>query len=295
MTIKKPLLQLEPNSIKDRIVCAVHSIGAAATRPNIRKSVSCDGMILEVAIDALERDGYIHVTPEGNYEIDAELTASYLFKSEPSEPSSTRHQVALPAIRMGKTASLNDVFDQMIAEGQFVASAVDGKLISRQTEEAMRKPESNLHRRHSSGGAVAGTEAPAIVTPIKKKCVGEYSCGVIKPVADFYQDCSNCKRCVLDRQKMLKNEKKKGSVKAKQAVRAKPVAPQKSNTKDKAIELELVVPASGEVSVRAEMATEVIFLEQSDDTVICSFEQFRRIVVWGNRFFSATSIKAKKP
>lgn len=62
-----------------------------------------------------------------------------------------------------------------------------------------------------------------------KVCKGK--CGKEKPIGEFYDNCSSCKRCVLDRQRELKAAKNKG-IKAVPAVKipkAKAVAKKNGN------------------------------------------------------------------
>ena len=76
--------QLVVGSIKDRVVCAAMSIGEAATRSGLRKAVSAQSSVLEIAIDALHRDGYLYLSERGHYVVEEEYAATLQFSKHSS-------------------------------------------------------------------------------------------------------------------------------------------------------------------------------------------------------------------
>lgn len=72
-------MSLEPlqvGSIKDHIVCAVWALGELATRERLNKAVQCSSHVLAIAIEGLQRDGYIYVAETGNFVLHKELAAT---------------------------------------------------------------------------------------------------------------------------------------------------------------------------------------------------------------------------
>lgn len=70
------LAPLSVDSIKDRIVCSVWALGELATRARLSKSVDCSGSVLSIAIEALVRDGYLHIGELGEYVLHDEIAAT---------------------------------------------------------------------------------------------------------------------------------------------------------------------------------------------------------------------------
>lgn len=68
---------IEPGTIKDRILQSVRALGELATRSRLNKSVECSNdQILAIAIESLHRDGYIHITDAGHYALADEIAAA---------------------------------------------------------------------------------------------------------------------------------------------------------------------------------------------------------------------------
>lgn len=75
----------EPGSIKDRVLIAVGELGTGATRTAIHRALDANDAILSIAIAGLVRDGYMHETRGGWFELGLAEAASAPASSDVSE------------------------------------------------------------------------------------------------------------------------------------------------------------------------------------------------------------------
>lgn len=105
-------MNLEPlvvDSIKERIVRSVWALGPLATKSAIGDCVTCDSSVLAIAINALHRDGYLHIRgAAGEYVVDETFAATLLLDRTPSqrpraEPTAVVSQLQPVGVTMEKT------------------------------------------------------------------------------------------------------------------------------------------------------------------------------------------------
>lgn len=67
------MIDVQPGSIKDRALQTIHSLGEYATRGELGKRLDCNGALLSIALEGMERDHWIRKNEHGVYELLVEI------------------------------------------------------------------------------------------------------------------------------------------------------------------------------------------------------------------------------
>ena|SRR5690606_17484271 len=175
-------MTLEPlvvGSIKDRILCAVWALGERATPSRLIKSVDCsNGSILSIAIEALQRDGYMYLSEGGCFVVHEDLVASMPKERTPTvaQTVSTARPQSREAADMAQKDCIKCLDPKDATEANFGKDKRTEDGLGKTCSECKRAAQSKPRPRKSAAPKSNGKAEPTIADEIVIPATGQIHC-----------------------------------------------------------------------------------------------------------------------
>lgn len=267
---------IAPGSIKAKILEAILELGHAATSAAIRKRHPSNEHLVNLSIDQLTAAGLIEVTSEGNWQLTA--TAKKAMRGQSVEGAAA----AIASQRKVTIETLAAPAAKPVpppAPPRRAPASSPEQPAQRVAATEQSAPES------FASAPVPPPPSPPSPPPITAQEVTAVAkitcnkCSTPKEKSEYYAHNPRlCKRCILDRQKELRDgaaKPAKRAAKAAGAVRADGKLP---------VPTEFLIPASGSlVCTVAEFPNGRRYsIEQDGEEIVCNADQLQKIVNWAS-------------